>query len=134
MANGLELRAPFLDVDFAEFCLSLPSRLKINRYQDKLILRQAMAEQWPEAIRQRRKQGFGSPVGAWLKQPGFVRLKERLLADKKSRLYELLDFEACRGYIGKNNYQTWILLNLAAWLEAHPQAVVSSRKGSGGVS
>ena len=30
MANGLELRTPFLDVDFASFCMSLPYNLKIN--------------------------------------------------------------------------------------------------------
>ena len=41
MAHGLELRAPFLDVDFASFCISLPSRLKISSDTDKLILREA---------------------------------------------------------------------------------------------
>ena len=68
MANGLELRAPFLDMDFASFCISLPSKLKIDFERDKLILREVFEDRWPQSVRCRSKQGFGAPVHAWLKK------------------------------------------------------------------
>lgn len=124
MAHGLELRAPFLNVSFAEFCLSLPYQLKINSKADKIILREAEKQRWPEEIRNRRKQGFGSPVGEWLRESKVKSLKSRVLGDKKSRIFAVLDFEAVQEFALKDNYQTWILLNLALWLEKHPEVII----------
>src|SRR5213079_1300327 len=53
MAHGLELRSPFLDVDFASFCVSLPSRLKITAREEKLILRRSYGQAWTESVRAR---------------------------------------------------------------------------------
>lgn len=126
MANGLELRAPFLDVAFAEFCLSLPSGLKINAEQDKIILREAMSAKWPEEIRARRKQGFGSPVGEWLQESKVESRKSEILNNKKSRIFEVLDFGEVQKFTSQNNYQTWILFTLALWLECHREARMTS--------
>lgn len=117
MAHGLELRAPFLDVDFASFCISLPSRLKINAEQDKWLLRRCFSEAWTSAIRERQKCGFGAPVSRWLKRAGVVRLKERVLKDPDHSLFSLIPFEASRRFVAEDNYQTWILLTLGLWLE-----------------
>ena len=87
MAHGLELRAPFLDVDLASFCLSLPKELKITGQADKLILREAYADSWPAAVRGREKQGFGAPVGAWLALDSVDRLCRELLEDPESRIF-----------------------------------------------
>lgn len=117
MAHGLELRAPFLDVDFASFCISLPDRLKITDRQDKWILRQCYGRYWTEAIREKRKQGFGAPVGEWLKLAGVARLKSKVLDNPGHALFSLVPFQASRAYVAKDNYQTWILLMLGLWLE-----------------
>ncbi len=79
-----------------------------------------MSEKWPEEIRGRNKQGFGSPVSEWLKNPDLVILKNQIMKDKKSRIYDILDFEVVQNFVSKDNYQTWILFNLALWLEKHP--------------
>jgi asparagine synthase (glutamine-hydrolysing) len=120
MAVGLELRSPFLDVDFASFCLSLPSRLKINGKEDKIILREAFKNDWPEEIRNREKQGFGAPIKEWLKLPSFIELKNKYLSDKNRKMFETIDFDQCQKITNKDNYQTWILLTLSVWLEKHP--------------
>ncbi|HYG16109.1 MAG TPA: asparagine synthase (glutamine-hydrolyzing), partial [Bacteroidia bacterium] len=117
MASSVELRAPFLDVDFAEFCISLPYNLKVNKTSDKYILREAMSHLWTDSIRKRSKQGFGAPVNHWLVLPGMQQLKNDYLLNKNSRLYSFVDYNACLPYFNKNNYHTWILLNLAMWLE-----------------
>ncbi|RXM37489.1 hypothetical protein BOQ62_22590, partial [Chryseobacterium sp. CH21] len=48
--NSLEVRTPFLDLDFAEFCIQLPDQLKLNDSNDKIILREAMGSYWTETI------------------------------------------------------------------------------------
>lgn len=119
MANGLELRAPFLDVDFASFCISLPYRMKIDKEQDKRILRQAYSDAWPPSVRRRGKQGFGAPVGRWLRLPPVKALKEEYLDNSRGKLFSFLPFDRTRRAAGNNDYQTWILLVLALWMERH---------------
>ena len=67
MAVGLEARAPFLDHTFVEFACSVPARLKVKRWTTKYLLKRALAGRVPEAILRRRKQGFGVPIGRWLR-------------------------------------------------------------------
>lgn len=93
MAHGLELRAPFLDVDFASFCISLPPRLKISTRADKIILRETFSGQWPESIRIRKKQGFGAPVNQWLQRAKVRALKEDFLNDPTKKIFNLISFE-----------------------------------------
>src|ERR1700752_404839 len=117
MAHGLEVRAPFLDVDFASFCISLPHRLKIPDRQEKWILRQCYEDSWTETVRNKNKQGFGAPVGEWLKLAAVTQLKSKILDNPGHALFSLISFEASRPYVSKDNYQTWILLTLGLWLE-----------------
>lgn len=117
MANGLEFRSPFLDADLASFCISLPESLKISEESNKIILREALSEKWPESVRQRGKQGFGAPVSKWLNLPEVQSLKKQFLNDKSKKIFQLLSFENSRGFADKNNYQTWILLVLTIWME-----------------
>ena len=62
MAHSVEVRTPFLDHRLVEFCLRLEDRAKIAGTQQKVILRDIMAEQFPKNILRRRKQGFGAPT------------------------------------------------------------------------
>jgi len=119
MAHGLELRAPFLDVDFASFCISLPLRLKIRPGRDKLILREAFADEWPPRLGERGKQGFAAPVGAWLRRPAIAALIEQYLG-RDRRIYELISYPAARSMMRRNEHRTWSLLVLSLWMESHP--------------
>lgn len=119
MANALELRAPFLDVDFASFCLSLPGSIKIDKNKDKIILREAYSKSWTGEIQKRSKQGFGAPVDKWLTRNKMEDLKRSYLFDKRNKIYNLLSYDEVRKYYEGNNYQTWILLALSIWMENH---------------
>lgn len=119
MASSLELRAPFLDVDLAEFCISLPSRLKLHGGVDKLVLRQAYGERWPATIRKRSKQGFGSPVSRWLAQEPLRSMASARLNDCTHKLFEIVSFQESRRFAREMGYKAWILLVLALWLEEH---------------
>lgn len=119
MASSVELRAPFLDVDFAEYCIALPYTLKVSGTSDKILLREAMGQLWTDSIRKRSKQGFGAPVNKWLQIPAVQELKKQYLYNKNNKMYSLLDYNNCCRYFEKNNYHTWILLTLAIWVEKH---------------
>jgi len=119
MANSLELRSPFLDVELAEFCLSLPLRYKVNPDTEKLILRNTFSKQLPPQITRRNKQGFGAPIHVWLQQPAVQELIQTFLLQKNSKIYSVLNFEAVQPYIALQNQQTWSFLTLALWMETH---------------
>lgn len=120
MANGLELRAPFLDVDFTSFCLSLPHQLKITKETDKLILRKAFGNLWTDSIRKRQKQGFGGPVDKWLKEDKSINdLRQNYLNNPKRKIFNIISFKNTGEIIKKNNYKTWTLLVLSIWMEKH---------------
>lgn len=122
MANSLELRAPFLDVPFAEFAISLPYRLKIDSKEEKIIMRRAFEDSWPEPIRTRSKLGFGAPVHIWLKKPKMQELIDRYLNDPQKKIFSYVSFVESRKYINRKNYadyKVWILLNLSIWMEKH---------------
>lgn len=117
MANGLELRAPFLDMDFASFCISLPYSLKINNGEEKHILRKSFEDSWTDSIKKRSKQGFGAPVGKWLKEESVTKLRNEYLGDPTKKIFKILPFEVVERFSAKDNYKTWALLVLAIWAE-----------------
>ncbi len=119
MAHGLELRSPFLDWDFANFCISVPSNLKVTHDESKYLLRQSYQANWTEEIRTRGKQGFGAPVHVWLKHDDFRNLTDTYLNDTKKKIYSIFSYNNTRYYAGRKDYMTWILLTLSIWMEKH---------------
>jgi asparagine synthase (glutamine-hydrolysing) len=119
MAWGLEMRCPFLDIDLASFCISLPLRLKMDGRRDKILLREAYGEAWTPSIRTRTKQGFGASVQTWLAQPRLKEMKQCILEDRRHPLSQVIGHERASVYRERDNYQTWLLLVLGLWLEKH---------------
>jgi asparagine synthase (glutamine-hydrolysing) len=67
MMHGLEVRAPFLDIELVDFVRRIPSRYKFRNGKTKFILKAALAGVLPREILRRRKKGFGTPLGAWIR-------------------------------------------------------------------
>ncbi|MEI7486495.1 MAG: asparagine synthase (glutamine-hydrolyzing) [Chryseobacterium sp.] len=114
MANSLEVRTPFLDIDFAEFCIQLPEQLKLNNENDKIILREAMGSYWTETIRNRNKQGFGMSVENWFEEDNLINLSNDLLKDPNQKVFNYIDFKATQKFLDKGQ-KHWNLLQLALW-------------------
>ncbi|MGB7847590.1 MAG: asparagine synthase (glutamine-hydrolyzing) [Candidatus Acidiferrum sp.] len=76
MATSLEVRAPILDHDFAEFVAMLPSEYKLRGNQHKYILKR-LAERVgvPRSVIYRPKKGFAVPLVHWFRNE----LKQDLL-------------------------------------------------------
>jgi asparagine synthase (glutamine-hydrolysing) len=81
MAHSLEVRVPFLDHEFVEFCARIPTDLKVRRLTTKYILREAARGILPDRIIDKRKIGFfrGASQG-WLRSQLDGALAEYLLA------------------------------------------------------
>src|SRR3954454_18388298 len=71
MAHSIESRGPLLDNEVIAYAASLPATLKIKTGRRKHILKEVAASLLPPEIINRRKQGFGAPIGAWFRRgPG----------------------------------------------------------------
>ncbi len=67
MYNSLEVRAPFLDFQLADFINSLPLGYKLKGLETKHIFKELMKDKLPKNIIYRKKKGFGVPLTQWLK-------------------------------------------------------------------
>jgi asparagine synthase (glutamine-hydrolysing) len=66
MANGLEIRAPFMDHKIVEFAASLPIEMKIKGLdRRKYIVKKMMADTLPQSIMYRKKIGYGDAIPYW---------------------------------------------------------------------
>jgi asparagine synthase (glutamine-hydrolysing) len=67
MANSLELRVPFLDIEVFGVASSIPTALKLADNTTKYALRRAIADIVPAHVLNRAKLGFPVPTRHWLK-------------------------------------------------------------------
>jgi asparagine synthase (glutamine-hydrolysing) len=84
MAFGLEARAPFLDIDLVNFVRRIPSEYKLRGRTTKYLLKEAARSLLPKEIVDRRKKGFGVPIGQWF-QSGALSLNGTATIDGLNR-------------------------------------------------
>jgi asparagine synthase (glutamine-hydrolysing) len=68
MATSLECRVPLLDHELVELAARMPEGIKIRGGRLKHLLKRSLHDLLPQDILQRKKRGFGTPMGAWLKK------------------------------------------------------------------
>ena len=138
MAHGLEVRAPFLDRDLAEFALRLPADFKTGRRgAGKRILRALARRTYGPEMAGAIKQGFSIPVHEWLRGPARG-LVEDLLSPASITSIPLLDAKVIAGAVADHQsgrralgWELWGLMVLAAWhrqqIQRVPRPVSASR-------
>jgi asparagine synthase (glutamine-hydrolysing) len=121
MAASLEGRAPFLDHRLVEFGCRLPAHFKLKGLVTKRVLRRAMTEIVPPAVRRRIKRGLTVPLASWIAGPlrSFVedaidRLDPHVF--QRSAVRELLEDHVARRR--DNRRELWTLVMLQCWYEA----------------
>jgi asparagine synthase (glutamine-hydrolysing) len=121
MAHGLEGRSPLLDHELAEWAARLPERFKLRGRTGKRLLRAAFADLLPPEVTAQGKQGFGVPVGKWLRGELAGWCRELLLGGvAASRLFRpealsLILEEHARGRVDHGK-RLWALAALELWL------------------
>jgi asparagine synthase (glutamine-hydrolysing) len=121
MANSLENRVPYLDLDLVNFLESLPIHLKLRGKKGKYLHRQAAEEWLPHSIINRKKRGFSTPIDGWLKSD-FSDLLMDLVGSSGSLSKQYLDIDFIKLMIvhhknKKRDYQRqlFIILSLELW-------------------
>jgi asparagine synthase (glutamine-hydrolysing) len=121
MAHSLESRSPLIDYRVVEYAASIPADMKLKRKTLKYIFKKVAHRYLPEELINREKQGFGFPLGIWMRKE---------LKDFLGSLFAQSRFDQAgifnREYMthllqehvsGKANhdYRLWILMNLEVW-------------------
>lgn len=139
MAHGLEVRVPFLDHEFVEFCATIPGNMKLEGFNTKSIFKTAMKGILPDVILNRGKQGFSVPIKNWLRNEMRDYMQDVLTsspligvgfnADYIQRLVrEHLEYQANHSHV------LWALVNLGIWHKMfveYPARSNGARAGSG---
>ena len=123
MAHSLEGRSPFLDQELVSWAAKLPESYKLRGRRGKFLLRKAFSHLLPAEVQGHGKQGFGIPVGAWLRGPLQSWIHETLLASN-GRLASWFQRDALVHLLaehgaGKQDHgkRLWALACLALWAE-----------------
>jgi asparagine synthase (glutamine-hydrolysing) len=121
MAHSLEARSPFLDHKLMEFAATIPVDIKFKNKRLKYILKKTGAEFLPDSILNRRKMGFGVPLGHWFRTSLKPMMQEifytsRLVAEGYFDKKEMLHFldEHLAGH-SDHSHRLWTLLMLELW-------------------
>lgn len=121
MANSLEMRVPFLDLELVQFLESLPSHLKLKGRTHKYIHKQALKKYLPHQIINRKKRGFATPIDHWLQTSLGEQIKEMVNeAASASRKYfniQYINFMIEEHRTRKQNHQRQLfaLLSFELW-------------------
>lgn len=102
MAEGVEIRVPYLDPDLAALAARLPLKFKQNGRQGKWILRKAAEQCLPRQVVYREKTGFGVTARAWF-QNGLSDLCQDLLQADSMREHGIFNTSAVRDLVGLNH-------------------------------
>ena len=113
MAQGLELRVPFLDSELVDLALSIPA--KVHRGQGpKTLLRRLAKEQLPVEVLNAPKRGFNLALAPWITQnPRF----------SPSRIWQLLKQQPL--HLSRRSFWgSWLLLLLSGRYKPYWRYVV----------
>lgn len=101
MWHGVEVRVPFLDMDLMRLVQHISSPLKFGGRMDKFLLVDSFSDVLPEAIWNRKKQGFVFPFQTWMQGSldQYVRSEEDRKMQRRFR----------QGKLSWSRYWTYIL-------------------------
>jgi len=92
MANGLEVRTPFLDFELVNFIFSLPGDHKINSSIRKRVLQDSFRDMLPPELYNRPKKGFEVPMLKWLRREMKSLIQDDLLSEKMITEQGIFDY------------------------------------------
>jgi asparagine synthase (glutamine-hydrolysing) len=92
MANGLEVRVPFLDFELVNFAFSLPEDYKINSRIRKRILQDTFRDILPQQLYNRPKKGFEVPLLKWFRNEMRSLITDDLLSEELIRAQGIFEY------------------------------------------
>jgi asparagine synthase (glutamine-hydrolysing) len=135
MAHSIETRVPLLDHVFVETAAKIPSSMKLRDGRRKHVFKEAMKGILPDAILDRRKQGFGVPLDRWFRGrlESYVR---DLLLSPRALQRGIFAPEFVRTLLARNNRgrplgsQLWTLISFELWCRKFLDREVGSERST----
>ena len=129
MLASIEARSPFLDHRLVEFSFTIPPRYKVAHHRLKAILKDTFADRFPAHFLDKKKMGFGIPVGHFLRTVFSGRLSAMAVSGP---LVEsgLIDASFLRTLIEEHHhgrdhtFHLWCVFAFGLWYEKHAGNVV----------
>ena len=122
MANGVEVRSPFIRPDFVNWCNCLPNEYKISSGKNKKILRDIMKGNLHEKILNGMKMGSPSFVENWLNNKDSYPFILRIVSNKDGFIQSYLNGNKAIQIIHDHyqgsqsfSYIIWLFLVLETW-------------------
>ena len=116
MANGVEVRNPFLDKEVINLAFQIDPNLRYNPQNVKHLLKDIASKYLPNSIINRKKKGLNYPFIEWILQEDG--LKYIYQANEKFNIFkqEQLDFLSSKASSGKFKQHLFPLYILSRWL------------------
>lgn len=102
MAEGVEVRVPFLDIDLIESASNISSNLKQRGITGKWILKEAVKPYLPKKIIYRKKSGFGAPLRRWMRKD-LREMVSEYLSEQNLKNSGLFNYRSVSTLIEKND-------------------------------
>jgi asparagine synthase (glutamine-hydrolysing) len=125
MRHSLEVRVPFLDHKFVEFCATIPNEMKITFGERKHILKKAVSGLLPVSVFSHRKQGFVGPLATWLRSDLKYIVQENL-SERQMKRHGLLSVKEVADLISQhfalkqlNEKMIWAILSFQIWFNLY---------------
>ena len=122
MAHSLEVRCPFMDHVLVEFAATIPASLKLKHLRIKHMLRRVGERYLPREIVRRKKQGFGFPLGPWMRSGQLSTFIQEVLGDSVLVKGGIFSADAIQRLVSEHtggqvdhNYRLWLLANVELW-------------------
>ena len=122
MRHSLEIRVPYLDNELADYLRHIPAG-QLFKGRNKWPLKQLLTNRGGQAFANRKKEGLGLPLGAWLRKPTNTWLLKPL-TNKSGFIFKYLDFDKTQKLLQAHqksrsdfSLEIWALVVLAWWLD-----------------
>ncbi|HMK36207.1 MAG TPA: asparagine synthase (glutamine-hydrolyzing) [Desulfomonilaceae bacterium] len=122
MAASIENRVPFATPRILSLAMQLPGESRATTMKRKSFLKSCLNLYIPKRLANRRKVGFGLPLGVWLARPeGRERLRSLTSAD--SPLHGIVDTKSVESLVTSFRGEApqantlWTLLSLKVWMD-----------------
>jgi asparagine synthase (glutamine-hydrolysing) len=89
MANSLELRVPFLDIEVMKTAETIPAKHRVTKENTKYALRRAALRSTPPKTADKKKLGFPVPIRVWLRSDKYYNyIKEVFTGENATRFFK----------------------------------------------